>query len=575
MLNTRLNRLITLTLLFTPGVYSYAQTKYEVSGQVFDEMNEPMPFVNVGFFTLDDDVPIGGRASAIDGTFSYELEGGVYKIKVSFIGYKTFYLDSLQVNENLELPFIYLKPDAQELENVVIVSERPTVQTAPGVKTYNISENAVSESSTALDILRNLPSTQVDADDEITLRGRKVTILVDGVEMDMENILEQIPADRIESIDVMSNPSAKYDTQNGEGVLNIRLRKNKKTGYSTYAGLGIGNSGRYNPSFGGSHTKGKLSINGGGQVIWNVNKDRSSNYRTSFRVVDTLNEGGSQTFVREAASFQDQKYRTTDDQLKYNYRLKSRYQLDDRNNLEISMAGGINDFARDRTYEQDFFNKDKEVTRTLNRKMEGDYITHWWNTSSRYHWKKNEGHEFIATINFHKNDRQDHHTFLDSLFRSSGEFNRVNRFDSISDGNLDKKLRMKVDYESPIANGHSIEVGGVATVRSVVRDYQYRNVDRADFTTWMLDSARSNVYDYDDRNYGVYGLVKGPAIFSDRLTYATGLRFNTAYLSPKSRTDTQSNDSRHVFWSPSFQLSYVINDVQSMSFNYSGKTKLP
>ncbi|WP_109832193.1 TonB-dependent receptor domain-containing protein [Reichenbachiella versicolor] len=570
----KLKALITI-IIISSSIHLSAQNKYEIGGQIFDEMAMPVPFANVGFFLAGETVPVGGCASDFDGFFKFDLEPGLYNIQISFIGYKTFHLDSVQVSTDATLPSIQIEPDAQKLKNVVIQSERPTIQTTPGVKTYNVTETAASESSNALDVLKNIPSANVDADDQITMRGRKVTIMIDGVETNIENILEQIPADQIESIDVINNPSAKYDTQNGEGVLNIKLKKSKKTGFSAYTGMRIGNDGMYNPSAGGSYTKGKFSVSGGANLNWNIFKDNGSSYRTSYRVTDTLVSGLDTTYIREPNSFQDQDFASHDDQFKQNYRLKGRYQLNDQSNVELNLNGGLGSYDKLREYHQDFFSKDTVLTRMSDRERKGTYDSYWYKVSAQYKWKEYEGHEFRARVDFYEGDRQDNYTFLDSLFTAEGEFNRVNRLDLIEDGNNEKNFRSKIDYEKPLSGGHSYEIGASMSLRSVIRDYQYSRIDRDDMITWLKDTARSNVYDYDDQNYSVYVLVKGPTVFVDKLTYSAGLRFNTALLSPKSRTDTVDNSSDHYYWSPSFQLAYEINDSQTLSFNYSTKTKLP
>ena len=564
-----------LISLFATSAWS--QDKYTVEGQVFDEMAMPVPFANVGIYELNNTVPFGGCATDFEGIFKHDIPPGDYKIVISFIGYKTYIIDSLHVASPIKIPSTQMSPDAHRLDNVIVVSERPTVQSTPGVKTYNISETAASEASSALDVIKTIPSASVDGEDDITMRGRKVTIMIDGVETNIQNILEQIPADQIESVEVINNPSAKYDTQNGEAILNIKLKKSKKSGYSSFVSYKVGNDGLYNPSVGGSATKNKLSLDGSISLSWNKYYDWSFSERTSYRLVDTIFTDQETIYVKEPSSYNNQSHFSEEDQFKQFYRLRTRYQINDHSNLQLSLNAGMSSFQKARDYHLDVLNQNKDTVRMSDRLRSGDYEGYWWKSTLQYLWKEHDGHEFKAVLEFYDTDGQDDYIFLDSLFSAQGAFQRINRLDLVQDGTREYYLDSKIDYERPINSGHSFETGLSARFRAVTQDYQYYNDAQPEdeVASWDISEGRSNVYEYDDQILSAYAVVKGPTVWIDKMSYSAGLRYNAAFLSPKSETDTISNDSRHFYWSPSIQMSYEFNDIQTLSFSYSRKTKLP
>ncbi|HEY4155219.1 MAG TPA: outer membrane beta-barrel protein, partial [Puia sp.] len=164
-----------------------------------------------------------------------------------------------------DLGSIKLKADVKMLNSVVVTSSTPTMKLELDKKVFNVEKNIVSAGGTGLDVMRNVPSVNVDIDGNVTLRGSKPTIFVDGRPTTLT--LDEIPADAIESVEVMTNPSAKYDASGGgAGILNIVLKKNKKKGYNGSITAGMDSHGAPNALAGVNVRQGKINVTANGMI---------------------------------------------------------------------------------------------------------------------------------------------------------------------------------------------------------------------------------------------------------------------------------------------------------------------
>lgn len=197
------------------------------------------------------DVLLKGMTTKSNGEFNLEELPimGKLKLKISAVGYKVFEqeFNNLAIGGNFDrdLGNIKLASDAKQLETVVVTATKPMMQMDIDKKTFNVEKNIVTAGGTAVDVMRNVPSVQVDIDGNVKLRNAAPQIYVDGRPSTLS--LDQIPADAIESVEVITNPSAKYDASGGNaGILNIVLKKNKKSGYNGNIMAGIDRRGGWN-----------------------------------------------------------------------------------------------------------------------------------------------------------------------------------------------------------------------------------------------------------------------------------------------------------------------------------------
>lgn len=238
---------LVMTLIFT--VQSFAQGDAVISGRVIElSTQNPITFANI-LLTNNNDTTITGTITDEDGRFSINgLNEGRYKIKVSFIGFEIKEIPVLigKLNKTFDLGKIELKESSENLSEVVITAKKDIVSSSLDKKSFNIDNNISQAGGSAMDAMRNLPGVTVDTEGKILLRGSdKVTVLIDGKQTSLTGFgnqkgLDNIPASNIERIEIINNPSAKYDSRGLAGIVNIIYKKQNEKGFNGNVGLNLG-----------------------------------------------------------------------------------------------------------------------------------------------------------------------------------------------------------------------------------------------------------------------------------------------------------------------------------------------
>lgn len=229
-----------------------------IRGMVVDaKTREPMEFVNVSVRKVGTTVPLGGSVTDHAGDFAIgKLPDGEYTLSISFIGYKTFeknFSFTLK-NGDVNMRTIALEPDAKMLNEVEIVGQKSQMKFEIDKKVFNVDQNIASTGGTASDVLTNIPSVEVDNEGEVSLRGStSVTVWINGKASGLSadnraQVLEQLPAESIDRIEVITNPSAKYSPEGTSGIINIVLKEDRKAGYFGSLQVGANTRGGWNAS---------------------------------------------------------------------------------------------------------------------------------------------------------------------------------------------------------------------------------------------------------------------------------------------------------------------------------------
>ncbi len=247
---------ITLTnLLF--GQQQTTKNAGSITGKVFDESTKkPVEFSNVLLLSAKDNKLVSGTVTAKSGEFNLKnIKPGSYNLQVQFVGYTTRKINGITVTNikpALDLGKIYIKPTAINLQNVVVEGRRSPISYELDKKVIDVSQMHTAISGTAADVLQNVPSVSVDIDGTVSLRGStNFQVLIDGRPsvMSAQDALQQIPASSIQNIEIMTNPSAKYDASGTAGIINIILKKNSNLGLSGIADLTGGLNDKYGGDF--------------------------------------------------------------------------------------------------------------------------------------------------------------------------------------------------------------------------------------------------------------------------------------------------------------------------------------
>jgi iron complex outermembrane recepter protein len=251
---------------------SYGQTgtptKGSVSGKLVDNKNQAVSYATVTLLRADSTV-VGGDLSKDDGTFTIKPTGtGSFHLRIESMGLGTKWQDVTltDVVPDKDLGSIKLTSNESKLKEVNIVGEKPVMELKVDKKVFNVEKNTTTAGGSASDVLQNVPSVQVDADGNVSLRGNSsVTVLIDGkpatlLGSDVASALQSLSASSIESVEVITNPSAKYDAQGTGGIINIVTKKDGRFGMNGNVTLGAGTNDKYNANFGLNARKGKWNV---------------------------------------------------------------------------------------------------------------------------------------------------------------------------------------------------------------------------------------------------------------------------------------------------------------------------
>lgn len=267
--------LIALTICtISPIIKAQTTGNGKITAKVVDaKSNETVPFASAIAIERKTKAVVKGIQADVNGNLLMTgIPNGIYTFKVSYVGYQTMVRDSISISDaqsTIELGTVKMSPaKGTVLKEVAITAQKSTMQLGIDKKVFAVDQSLVSEGGSASDLLQNVPSVQADVDGNISLRGSTgVKVLIDGKPSmiaggNVAQILQSIPASSIESVELITNPSAKYDAEGQSGIINIVLKKNKKLGLNGSIALTAGNRDNYNASTSLSFQNNKINIYG-------------------------------------------------------------------------------------------------------------------------------------------------------------------------------------------------------------------------------------------------------------------------------------------------------------------------
>ncbi len=569
MRNKYLKILIFQFLIFS---VSKAQTIVTVSGGIKDKNTKIiLPYVNIILKNQKDSVFISGTISNEDGRFYISnVKSGNYFLEVSLIGYNTTY-ESLFVgnlNEYLDIKTIELETKSSDLQEVVVIGITPQISTKMDKKTFDLKENFSQSGGSVLQVMQNLPSVTVQ-DGKVQLRGSdKITILIDGKQTALtgfgsQTSLDNIPASAIDKIEIINNPSAKYDANGNAGIINIIYKKNNNNGFNGKVGLanGVGSLWVRNENL--------PTIRPQYTFTPKVNPSASLNYRNNkvniffngdYLYTETLNKN---EFVKRTYDNGE----IINSQLKRNRNthfttLKSGvdYYINNQNTFTISGLFGSEKII-DRG-DQPFFNGDFSLRKRLWQFLEDELKTTIMATTNYQHKFKEAGHKLNIEFNytFH---REDEKYFYDNILPNSMG---TDAFKLLSD---EKVFDFNIDYVKPLKYGR-IETGIKLRNRSIPTNMQFI----PGFNS-VLDSKAGGWATYKEF---IPALYENYIIENKKWEAELGLRIEFV----KIHYDVNPNHS--VYKSdgynysqpfPNLRLAYKINDNSKFSFFYNRRVDRP
>lgn len=560
-------------------------------GKVVDGGNKPVEAASVqliqnkldSFTKKRKDVVVAGMLTDKKGEFSLENLPimASFKIKISAIGYKTteqkvaFDLNmnnarggdfsSMAAGIDKDLGNIKLEVDAQQLQEVTITNSKPLLSMAIDRKVFNVEKNLTSVGGTAIDVMKNVPGLNVDIDGNVTMRNASPQIFVDGRPTTMT--LEQIPADAIATIEIITNPSAKFDASGGgAGILNVVMKKNRKAGYNGNLRASIDSRGR--PGFGADVNIRQQKINffASGNVNFRKTITNSGTERTDFlqdataHFLQVNKPVGSGSFAFGRAGID--------------------YFIDNRNTITI--AGNM---SRGNFKNRDFININRDTIfnsfsgadsiiadygfRTSNSK--NDFRNYGTSLAFKHNFAK-ANHAITADVNYNYNSNKNENELGTQYFQPTNDPKTPLIFQRSEGGGNNKFFTSQIDYDNPLTDKIKIEAGA----RIAIRDFYSfnNNFIKYPFNSQYLPLTElNNEYKFKDR------VLAGYFTFAQQVkkfNYQLGLRIESSEYDGNLITRNQAFANEFPFsLFPSAFATYKITDKQDLQLNYSRKINRP
>lgn len=526
-------------------------------GSVIDEAsNQPIPYATIVVYRKESEKMITGTTTDIDGRFTMNVPGPQVYFEMSFMGYTTKTITEFQVNlGKIDLGQVALSVDAKVLDVAEVETEESKTVFKLDKRVFNVGKDISSTGMGALEVLNNVPSVNVNIEGEISLRGAggvqilingKPSVLADG----SGNALGTITADMIESIEVITNPSAKYEASGTSGIINIILKKDEKEGWNGSFSLNTGTPD--NHSIGASINRRTEKFN--------LFTQFGAGYRSLPRLSESINRNlvSNDVIFSDGEEFRNEQF--------FNITLGTDYHFNKHN--VFTLSGNFAYEIEDQPSETNFsFFEDGVLLSGWNRKETTEATNPKW--QYEFNWKKtfknNEDHTFQLSVlgRFFGKD-------LSSLFEENTLEGVVLNVNQLTETEFQQTNHtFKADYVNPLSEKVTIETGAQYVMNDVGNDFRVQDLVDGELITNL---NLTNDFNWDQKVFGVY--FTG-AYELEKWGVKAGLRVENTDLSTLLANTNKANNQNFTNFFPSFHTSYKLSDTFSLQAGYSRRIFRP
>lgn len=541
-----------------------------ITGKVIDETNNrPIPFATIYLKHLKDTTFFSGGLANDSGMFSIEqLKPGKYELKISFIGYAN-YVDTIFLKPPdmlTDLGVIKLKPETKDLNEYTFSEEKTDFQLGIDRKIFNVEKNAIASGGSALDALRQVPTVNVDVDGTITLRGTGSFVIfingkTSGLTVDNRSqILQQIPASNIDRIELITNPSAKFDAEGMTGIINIVTKKQLADGKSGSITFGVGTGHKYNAS-------GSLNI-------------RLKNFSMSHTIGFRYNRNWNDGYNLRTTTF-DSIPPSSINQHNNGFRIgisptisgNFDWTLKKNASLSFNYLFSYNNGSNFDSLRYDYLDSASWLTRQdyrISDEFEDNYSADGGITFTKT-FKNKADINVSSNVNFNHSGETDN--FNQARYNMLGSVDT--NWNALIQNNYRKDISIvsvtQVDYTHPFKEKYKFETGGKVTLRNVDNTLIADSFDYS-LGRLVLDSNISNTFHYFENVNAVYGTFT--ATFK-KWGFQTGLRIEQTNIIGNQEVGNINFTKNYINFFPSVFINYQINQKHQLQLAYSRRINRP
>lgn len=543
------------------------EAKGKIEGRVLDGLNEkPLEFATISVLEAADSSIVTGEVTDLEGNFSIDIPHGSYVVKIEFIGYRAIFR-AAEVNRQtptVSLGVVGLSTNAEMLAEVEVRAEKSQLQMGLDKKVFNVGKDLANTSGTASEILDNIPSVTVDVEGNVSLRGSEgVRILVDGKPSGLVGVrgtdgLRSLPSNLIDRVEIITNPSARYEAEGMTGIINIVLKKDRRKGMNGSFDLTTGWPHRHGAAVNMNFRRKKINFFTNYGFRW----DRAPGFFDRYQ--EFYNEDNT-TFVDQDATRQRGGW-------SHNVRAGADYFFSEKSILTGSLLYRIShdDNLSTITYRDyvDFF--PENLTGITIR--EQDEVEEEPNLEYALNYRrdfKKKDQQFTASLQYRESTESEVADYLETEYNS--EFIATGAtLDQRSDNSEgEKSLLLRADYVHPFGKEGKFEIGYLGSFRGI--DNKYLVEEFAD-NVWQRLDQLSNNFNYDENINAAYATL-GNKI--NKFSFQAGLRFEHSEVLTELLETNERNDRTYTNLFPSVFLGYEFSEGSSIQVSYSKRISRP
>ncbi|MFN7045248.1 MAG: TonB-dependent receptor domain-containing protein [Flavobacterium sp.] len=548
------NLLIVLTLFLSLTAFAQRPEgkKITISGKVIEKGTDlPLEYATIVFENATTKQLSGGITDE-NGNFKFEVSIGKYNVRAEFISFKTIALPQKDFNIDVNLGTITMEPDVSQLNEIEVIAEKSTVEIKLDKRVYNVGKDMMVKGGTVSDVLDNVPSVTVDAEGNVALRGNEnVRILIDGrpsglAGINIADALKLLPADAVEKVEVITNPSARYDAEGGGGIINIVLRKGKANGVNGSVMVNAGDPETYGTS---------INLNKKSDA-YNLFSNFGYNYRNnpgnSIVNAEYFNPDGSTSrFIEE---------RRTNDRLSEGYNANFGIDLNLSKSLTWTNALTFRENTGknpDNVFFNNFdasYNPTSVRNRLNDQKSDQFSIEYSSNFTKKF---KKDDHKLTVDFATSQNSENEYATIYDQILGDPASLTPQ----GTTNKNKQQRNLLQTDYVLPIGKNDRFEAG-------------YRGSFQKNLTDFVVTpvSNFSNTLEYVE-NVNAFYTQYGSKI--NKFSYFLGLRFEDSHIEVNSLSLNDYNTKKYNNLFPSATVNYEFSESSSVSLSYSKRINRP
>lgn len=530
-----------------------------ITGKVLEVgSGQPMEYCTVSLFDGEESAPVTGTITDLEGKFIIEkVKPGKYTLEVSFIGFQAYRKEGIVVNPSkpkVDLGVIELAADEQAIKEVEVTSNRSTVRYEIDKKVVSVDKQISSSNGTAADVLATVPSIQVDVNGDVQLRGKSdFTVLIDGRPsvLSANEALQQIPAGNIENIEIITNPSAKYDAEGSGGIINIILKREREKGFNGIINARVGTFTNYGADaiFNYNVNKTTFTLSGGGFIRGNPSYiDRESNSLIEGVTYTTASDGN------RTRSFYSPKIK-----------LGIEHRLNDKNTFSVQgQYGGWNMLVDD---ELDFVlsNDQQGVTDIYTAANHTERHNKYFRLQGNYDLNMSEKSNLNINVSFNRSNFTEE--VQNDLFRNGAVFDGI----FSDETGPSTRFRGNIDYTYEVNDSSKFEFGFLQELGRSDEINQFSDYD-AVTSTFIVNPLLGQAVVYEKNIRAFYGIFNTKY---DRFGFQVGLRteFTDRNITINEGGDRTTVRRTDLF--PSMYLSYDLKNGNQLYLNYSKRIRRP